>query len=64
MAGICKLRRSELPSNRFGVFGESNDVYIINTTATDGRKSFLTLSHSEGKLWWDLCLGMEPDASL
>jgi hypothetical protein len=54
------LRRSELPSNRFGVLCESNDVFIIKTIAADVRKSFLTLGPSEGKLWWDGCLGLEP----
>jgi len=44
--------------------GESNDVFIIKTIAADGRKSFLTLSPSEGKLWWNGCLGLEPREAL
>jgi hypothetical protein len=54
------LRISELPSKRFGVLGESNDVFVIKTIAAEVRKSFLTLSPSEGKLWWAGCLGLEP----
>jgi hypothetical protein len=49
-----KIKEKRAPSNRFGVLDESNDVFTIKTIAADGRKSFLTLSPSEGKLWWGL----------